>query len=60
MMLSSVGTEIRRSVLVVLHDASHPWITMARDWKTDRRLSKVNGIAILFVATTMRAHLHIG
>ena len=33
MALSSVGTEIRRSVLVVLHDASHPWITMARDWK---------------------------
>jgi hypothetical protein len=33
MVLSSVGTEIRRSVLLVLHDASHPWITMAPDWQ---------------------------
>jgi quercetin dioxygenase-like cupin family protein len=33
MALSSVGTETRRSVLLVLHDTSQPWITMASDWK---------------------------
>jgi quercetin dioxygenase-like cupin family protein len=33
MVLSSVGTETRRSVLLVLHDTSQPWITMASDWK---------------------------
>jgi len=33
MALSSVGTETRRSVLLVLHDASQPWITMESDWK---------------------------
>lgn len=33
MALSSVGTETRRSVLLVLHDRSQPWITMASDWK---------------------------
>jgi len=33
MALSSVGTETRRSVLLVLHDASQPWITMAHDWQ---------------------------
>jgi quercetin dioxygenase-like cupin family protein len=32
MALSSVGTETRRSVLLVLHDASQPWITLANDW----------------------------
>ena len=32
MVLSSVGTEMRRSVLLVLHDQSDPWITMASDW----------------------------
>src|SRR5207302_30779 len=30
---ASVGTETRRSVLLVLHDTSQPWITMASDWK---------------------------
>jgi len=33
MALSSVGTETRRSVLLVLHDASQPWIEMESDWK---------------------------
>jgi quercetin dioxygenase-like cupin family protein len=33
MALSSVGTETRRSVLLVLHDTSQPWTTMASDWK---------------------------
>jgi quercetin dioxygenase-like cupin family protein len=33
MALSSVGTETRRSVLLVLHDASQPWITIASDWQ---------------------------
>jgi mannose-6-phosphate isomerase-like protein (cupin superfamily) len=33
MMLSSVGTETRRAVLLVLHDASKPWITAAMQWK---------------------------
>jgi len=33
MALSSVGTETRRSVLLVLHDTSKPWIAMESDWK---------------------------
>ena len=33
MALSSVGTQMRRSVLLVLHDTSQPWITMESDWK---------------------------
>jgi quercetin dioxygenase-like cupin family protein len=33
MALSSVGSETRRSVLLVLRDASQPWITMAHDWE---------------------------
>jgi hypothetical protein len=33
MALSSVGTEIRRSVLLVLHDTSQPWIAMESEWK---------------------------
>ena len=33
MALNSVGTETRRSVLLVLHDSSQPWITMAIDWQ---------------------------
>jgi quercetin dioxygenase-like cupin family protein len=32
MALNSVGTETRRSVLLVLHDTTRPWITMATDW----------------------------
>jgi quercetin dioxygenase-like cupin family protein len=33
MVLSSVGAETRRSVLLVLHDSSQPWVTMAHDWQ---------------------------
>jgi quercetin dioxygenase-like cupin family protein len=33
MRLSSVGDEMRRSVLLVLHDASHPWIHPATGWE---------------------------
>jgi quercetin dioxygenase-like cupin family protein len=33
MALSSVGAETRRSVLLVLHDTSQPWVTMSSDWK---------------------------
>ncbi|MGA8618004.1 MAG: hypothetical protein WB660_05725 [Candidatus Sulfotelmatobacter sp.] len=31
--LKAIGTEIRRAVLVVLHDTTRPWMTMASDWK---------------------------
>jgi quercetin dioxygenase-like cupin family protein len=33
MALNSVGTETRRSVLLVLHDTTQPWITAANDWR---------------------------
>ena len=33
MALSSVGTETRRSLLLVLHDRSQPSIAMESDWK---------------------------
>ena len=33
MALNSVGTETRRSVFLVLHDTSEPWITTASDWQ---------------------------
>jgi quercetin dioxygenase-like cupin family protein len=33
MALNSVGTETRRSVFLVLHDTTEPWITMASDWQ---------------------------
>lgn len=33
MALSSVGTETRRSVVLVLHDTSQPWSSMESDWK---------------------------
>ena len=33
MALSSVGTEIRKSVLLVLHDASRPWVAFGHDWQ---------------------------
>jgi quercetin dioxygenase-like cupin family protein len=32
MRLNSVGTDTRRSVFLVLHDAARPWITTAQDW----------------------------
>ena len=33
MVLHSVGTETRRSVLLVLHESSQPWSILASDWK---------------------------
>ena len=33
MALSSVGDATRRSVLLVLHESSHPWITITHDWQ---------------------------
>ena len=33
MRLSSVGTDTRRSVLLVLHDTAQPWMTNTGDWK---------------------------
>ena len=32
MNIQSVGTETRRSVLLVLHDTSHHWVTRVSDW----------------------------
>jgi quercetin dioxygenase-like cupin family protein len=33
MALNRVGTETRRSVLLVLHDTAQPWVTMESDWQ---------------------------
>jgi hypothetical protein len=33
MILQSLGTETRRSVLLVLHESLEPWSTLASDWK---------------------------
>ena len=33
MVLTGMGTEMRRSVVLVLHDTSQPWMTIAADWK---------------------------
>lgn len=33
MMLSGIGQEIRRSVVLVLHDDTQPWMTMETEWK---------------------------
>jgi quercetin dioxygenase-like cupin family protein len=33
MRLSSMGTETRRSVLIVLHDSALPWVNYASDWQ---------------------------
>jgi quercetin dioxygenase-like cupin family protein len=32
MMLTSVGTEIRRALVLVLHETSEPWMIIASDW----------------------------
>ena len=42
MALNSVGTETRRSVLLVLHDTSQPWITMAVDWQPKGLCPQIN------------------
>jgi quercetin dioxygenase-like cupin family protein len=33
MVLTAMGTEMRRSVALVLHDTKQPWMTIATDWK---------------------------
>jgi len=33
MVLTGMGTEMRRSVVLVLHDASQPWMTIASGWR---------------------------
>jgi quercetin dioxygenase-like cupin family protein len=33
MLLTSIGTDTRRAVLLVLHDADQPWMTITSDWK---------------------------
>ena len=33
MSITAVGNEIRRSLVLVLHDASQPWAMMANDWR---------------------------
>jgi hypothetical protein len=32
MMLTSIGSEVRSAVALVLHDASQPWVTSTTDW----------------------------
>ncbi len=32
MMLTSIGKDVRRAVLLVLHDSSQPWMTSTTDW----------------------------
>lgn len=33
MMLTSMGSELRRSIVLVLHDTREPWMTITTDWK---------------------------
>jgi quercetin dioxygenase-like cupin family protein len=40
MALSGVGQEIRRSVLLVIHDSSQPWMTVTSDWAPQGRCPK--------------------
>ena len=40
MALSGIGGDIRRSVLLVIHDSSLPWMTMTTDWAPQGRCPK--------------------
>jgi quercetin dioxygenase-like cupin family protein len=40
MALSGIGGDIRRSVLLVIHDSSEPWMTVTRDWAPQGRCPK--------------------
>ena len=40
MMLTSVGTETRRALVLVLHDTSEPWMTVATDWTPTKECPK--------------------
>jgi mannose-6-phosphate isomerase-like protein (cupin superfamily) len=37
MALSGIGGDIRRSVLLVIHDSSQPWMTVTSDWAPSGR-----------------------
>ena len=37
MALSGIGTETRRSVLLVMHESAQPWMTVTSDWKPQGR-----------------------
>lgn len=37
MMLTSIGTDVRRALVLVLHDASQPWMTSTTDWTPTTR-----------------------
>ena len=37
MTLSGIGHEVRRSVVLVLHDDTQPWMTMETEWKPGGR-----------------------
>jgi quercetin dioxygenase-like cupin family protein len=36
MVLTGMGTEMRRSVVLVLHDTGEPWMTLTTDWKPSK------------------------
>lgn len=40
MMLSGIGRDTRRSVLLVIHDSSEPWMTVTTDWAPPGRCPK--------------------
>ena len=40
MALSGIGGDIRRSVLLVIHDSSQPWMTVTSDWAPQGRCPK--------------------
>ena len=40
MLLSGVGTQVRRALVLVVHDSSLPWTTPAHDWKAKGLCSK--------------------
>ncbi len=40
MALSGIGGDIRRSVLLVIHDSSQPWMTVTTDWAPPGRCPK--------------------
>jgi hypothetical protein len=33
MVLTGMGADMRRSVVLVLHDTREPWMTVVTDWK---------------------------
>jgi len=44
MVLTGLGTELRRSVVLVLHDAAEPWMTITSEWKPARACSAARGV----------------